>query len=258
MSEKWDFYMCNVNGKLSSIFVDLGIHSMAPDRSKPWLAWIWVYMKCPRGDGLTETNERERNALDDLESVLIEKLPDLLDGTVVGRITTDGHKEFYYYVSAPGKAEATIAKFMKAFPDFGFDSETREDPEWTQFLDLLYPTEEQLQMIQNRWVVEVLERDGDKVTEPREVAHWIYFRTEKDRKDFEESVTPIGFRVVEEYEPRESDEQFPYGLQVIRSDRVDQDSIDDVTLELFRFSKLFNGNYDGWETSVIKEGDSKS
>jgi uncharacterized protein (TIGR01619 family) len=257
MSEDWDSYFCNVNGKFASSFVDLGIRSEAPDRSKPWLAWIWVYMKHSREDGLFEVDELDGAALLAVQADLEDKLPAMLDGVFVGRITTDGHKEFYYYVSATEQIEATIAGFMNSFPAFRFDSETQEDPEWSQYLDVLFPSEEQMQKIQNRRVLEVLEKEGDRLTEPREIDHWIYFRTEKDRKEYRDAVTPLGFRVVGEYEPEAKNEEFPFGLQVARTDRVDQDSIDDVTLELFRFSKLFKGNYDGWEAPIIKEGDSK-
>jgi Regulator of ribonuclease activity B len=38
-----------------------------------------------------------------------------------------------------------------------------------------------------------------------------------------------------------------------RIDRVDWDSINQATLELFWLAQETSGNYDGWETSVEKE-----
>ncbi len=55
--EKWNSYICNVNDKLASIFLDLALATAAPLQDKPWLLWIWLYMKDPRQDGLSSKAE---------------------------------------------------------------------------------------------------------------------------------------------------------------------------------------------------------
>ena len=40
--EEWDFYFSNVDDKLSSLFVDLGLHNIAPIRDKPNVVWISI------------------------------------------------------------------------------------------------------------------------------------------------------------------------------------------------------------------------
>jgi regulator of RNase E activity RraB len=242
-----------VNEKLSSIFLDLGIRPKAPDPNKPWLAWIWVYMKSPREDGLSESNESDLPGLHAIESALIDTFPEKLQGVVVGRITTDGRKEFYYYVSSADGIEESIHKYMKKFPKYKYDMGVKEDPHWTQYLELLYPSEEEMQKIKNRWVVDALAEKGDQLTTPRNVEHWIYFRTVTERQRLIDAVLPLGFRITAESSDLKAGNEFPHRLQLIRSDSVDQDSIDEVTLELFRFSKLFDANYDGWETFVVKD-----
>jgi len=57
MGDNWKPYLCNVNGKIASIFVNLGLQNEAPLASKPWLLWTWVYFKTPRPDGLSESKE---------------------------------------------------------------------------------------------------------------------------------------------------------------------------------------------------------
>jgi len=51
MTENWKPYLCNVNGKIASIFVDLGLRESVPIGSKPWLLWTWVHFQSPRADG---------------------------------------------------------------------------------------------------------------------------------------------------------------------------------------------------------------
>ena len=48
MPEDWDFYFCNVNNVLASVFLDLGIRKFVPGKGKPNLLWVWVYLKWPR------------------------------------------------------------------------------------------------------------------------------------------------------------------------------------------------------------------
>ncbi len=51
---------------------------------------------------------------------------------------------------------------------------------------------------------------------------------------------------MDELEPR------VYGLQIRRRDRVDQESIDNAVLEILRFAKAVDGEYDGWETELVR------
>ena len=74
MSEVWDCYFCNVNDKLASIRVDLGIRSTIPDPDRPWLLWVWVYFKQPRPNGLSSEEEFEKLvSLEDSLQIAIEK-----------------------------------------------------------------------------------------------------------------------------------------------------------------------------------------
>jgi regulator of RNase E activity RraB len=45
---------------------------------------------------------------------------------------------------------------------------------------------------------------------------------------------------------------FPYQLQISKTEFVDQQSIDHCTLQLSQLANQLNGEYDGWETVVIK------
>ena len=89
---------------------------------------------------------------------------------------------------------------------------------------------------------------GDKLDKPREVTHWAYFAEEKDRAAFVESVGALRYRVDchvnEEWAPQ------IYAAVLNRIDRVDENSINEVVLQLFRLANHHDGEYDGWETSV--------
>jgi regulator of RNase E activity RraB len=102
----------------------------------------------------------------------------------------------------------------------------------------------------NRWVVARLEKHGDKFEVVREVSHWIYFESSKDRQRFIKIITEMGYRVL-----GKSDSSKPprsLGVTVASDIAADQKTIDRVVLELFDLAIECGGEYDGWETSIIK------
>jgi len=91
----------------------------------------------------------------------------------------------------------------------------------------------------------------DNLTATLEKEHRIYFKSEADRLKFSDLMKELGYELLptsgmDEQEPR------VYGLQIRRRDRVDQESIDNAVLEILRFAKAVDGEYDGWETELVR------
>jgi hypothetical protein len=59
MSNDWDFYSCRVDDKPASIFVDLGIRRDVPLSGRPYMAFVRLFMRAPRPDGLSSQEEFE-------------------------------------------------------------------------------------------------------------------------------------------------------------------------------------------------------
>ena len=105
--------------------------------------------------------------------------------------------------------------------------------------------------MENRKVLDVLEQKGDTLQRPRDVWHWIYFRTDGDREQFRSAVTPLQYRL--ESKPDREDSEFPKGICIVRFQSVKPSELDDAVIELFRLAKKYCGDYDGWETQVISQ-----
>jgi regulator of RNase E activity RraB len=249
MAEDWNFYLCNVNNVLASVFLDLGLREVVPDRGKPTLLWVWVYLRWPREDGLSASSEFD--ALKAIEEKLTETMVERFDAALCGRITTDGRREFYYYAPRSERLEAAVEDAMSQFRDYEFDCGSKADPEWRQYLDVLYPSDEDRQRIENRKVLEVLEQKKDTLKTPRDVWHWIYFRTETDREEFWDAVSPLEYRVQSQSQSDRSD--FPFGLCIVRFQSVNSTELDNAVIEMFRLAKKHRGDYDGWETQAISQ-----
>lgn len=251
MSEHWDFFFANVNNKLASLFVDLGIRRSVPDIERPWLLWVWVYFNNPRDDGLHSA--QEAGTLSQIEDSLNESVSGAVDGVLVGRITTDGRREFYFYAPSFAGFEDGVARGMKGFSDYRWDSGSKHDPEWEQYLGLLYPSPHDWQCIKNRYVIEQLRKAGDPLEKERLVFHWAYFPDESSRKQFVAAIRERGYEVTKQGRVDDPDRPHPFGVSFERVDRVDWDSINQVTIELFDLAESVGGDYDGWETSVEKQ-----
>jgi Family of unknown function (DUF695)/Regulator of ribonuclease activity B len=243
-----------VNNVLASVFLDLGIRKFVPDEGKPNLLWVWVYLKWPREDGLSASSEFD--SLKAIEEKLTETMMERFDAVLCGRITTDGRREFYYYAPRSEQLEAVVEDGMLQFRDYEFDCGSKADPEWRQYLDVLYPSDEDRQRIENRKVLEVLEQKNDTLKTPRDVWHWIYFRTETDREEFWDAVSPLEYRI--QSKPQGNRSVFPFGLCIVRFQSVNYTEIDNAVIELFRLAKTHSGDYDGWETPAILNDEASS
>jgi uncharacterized protein (TIGR01619 family) len=247
MTENWKSYFCNVNSKLASIALNLSLNEGAPIQTKPWLLWVWVYLQHPRPDGLSDQGEFE--TISAIEDALLKGLASTCQAIEAGRITTDGHREFYFYGSSANGFEAAIRAAMRNFSAYKFDVGKQHEPEWDQYRNVLYPSKESMERIKNMDVLEVLEKHGDTLESVRDVHHWIYFKTSNDRRLFAEDVLQLGYTVEGQLEALEN--EFPYSIQITRDQSVTPAKIDDAVLELFRMAKELDGEYDGWETQVI-------
>jgi len=249
MSDDWNFYLCNVNDVLASVFIDLGLRKRVPDKSRPHLLWVLVNLRWPREDGLSASIEFD--SLKTIEEKLTATLNLEFDAVLCGRITTDARREFYYYAPRYERLETAVRDAMSQFRDYEFECGAKSDPEWRQYLDVLYPSDEDRQRIENCKVLEVLEQKKDTLKAPRGVSHWIYFRSEADRDEFLHAVSPLEYRV--QSKTQRDSSVFRFGVCIVRFQSVKPTELDSAVNELFRLAKTHRGDYDGWETQVVAQ-----
>ena len=247
MSDEWDFYFARLNDAVSSIFVDLGIRDHVPIEARPWLLWVWVVLQSPKPDGLA-TNEEAR-----ILHPIGEALDSLVSATcgaqLVGRITGNGRREFYFYAAEPGELTGSVATAMKAFPEYKYETGSTFQPEWEQYLTL-YPSDTNLERMHNRRQLEALAKLGDAHEVPRKVEHWVHFGDEPSRDACRETLLAIGFQVEAEEFSEEQGEEMPFTLVMSRVDSVDTHTINGITLELARLAGEYCARYDGWDAPV--------
>lgn len=237
MSEHWNFYPLLVDGELASIFVDLGIARAAPVAEFPNMAYLRVRMNHPREDGLS--SQEEYDTLIALEKDVTESVENGGRSIYVGRNTSNGNRDFYFYTN-DSDIETYLNRKMGKWPSFQFQTGVRVDSEWSTYWGFLHPSPEDLQKIGNRDVIDRLLENGDHIDRPRKIDHFAVFRTPTDRDQFARYILAQGYSVSQAGDANDKE----YGIGFDRTDRPDQ--IDDITIDLYRNAKASNGDYDGW------------
>ena len=245
MTNNWDFYALRVDGEPASIFVDLGIRSDAPLSSHPHMAYVRLYMNQPRPDGLS--SQEEFDTLIEIEKAIEA---DLCGDEVgyVGRNTSGGCRDFYFYASTASDWQRKVDGALSTFKIYKYETGTLEDTGWSTYLNFLLPSEVDCQRIENRRVCEALERHGDKLTVKREIDHWSYFPSPEAVDAYVADVATDGFQV--RSKPVGDESALHFGAQIWRMDTPSYANIDNVTLPLFEAAARHGGQYDGWECPV--------
>jgi hypothetical protein len=257
LSDEWDFYFGRVNGAVSSIFVDLGIRLDVPMEKRPWLLWVFVPLQSPTPEGLSSNSEGAQ--LHEIGETLDAHISAACGAQLVGRITGAGRREFYFYGEEPGPLDEAVTHAMKTFGEYQSECGSSLEPEWDQYVNLLYPSDTNLQRMFNRRVLETLAERGDVHETPRQVDHWLEFPDDAARAACRDTLVAIEFKVEGEFPSEEDDDELPCTLVVSRVDSVDSHTINGITLELARLAQEHGGRYDGWESPVVaapEDGDS--
>ncbi len=170
---------------------------------------------------------------------------------LVARVTGAGRREFYFYATEPGELQSASASAMKAFEDYKSEFGSTFQPDWDQYL-MLFPSDNNLERMHNRRVLQELAQQGDVHEAPRKVEHWLHFADESTRTACRDTLTAIEFAVEDESVSEEESDDLRYQLVVSRIDSVDSHTINAITIELARLAREHEGAYEGWDCAVTR------
>lgn len=144
----WDFYKCNINDRLSSVYLDLALVNKAPIATLPRLNWHWIRLRYADDRGLSTDEEFDAlRAYEDELDAAIAGNPNIM---FVGRITGAGRREFYFYSSLDADVEACFETVISNHPEYQFQRGSKRDADWRHYLGTLYPGKYGLEQIRER------------------------------------------------------------------------------------------------------------
>ena len=244
----WDFYSLLVDDEPASIFVNLAERQVAPDQVYGHMGYLRIRMRSPREDGLSSQEEFETLAA--LEDDVVPFVEAKGRARFVGRNTSGGHRDFYFYTRSPKAFDKAIEKRMQRHAAYSFESRTREDQAWNTYLNFLLPSPRDFQRIMNRRVRDSLEQHGDLLGVAREIDHLVYFPTNQAAESFAELVRNEGF-IVREIRKLDDPNRDAHSVDFYRSDSPN--SMDEVVFSVLAWCEPLSGHYDGWGCGVVTE-----
>lgn len=248
MQEYWELYMKTIDGNIASVLVNAGISAELPSEDKFTMGFIKLTMASPNDKGLiSEDEEAQLSFIED--RIEMESLRYRV-GSYVGKIVSNGVVTFIYYLKHTFDWADSVKAAMNEFPDYEYEFGSKMDPEWEIYNKLLFPTPIEWQIIQNHKVCDHLKASGDSLHLPRAIEHKAYFETAQHRGAFAERIESESFKVKE---LMDADDNTPMaGISFYRQDKPFYYDIDTLTLHLIDLAYQCKGQYDGWETSVVK------
>ena len=244
MSNEWEFFQCQMEGGPASIFLDVGIKTDLPLAGFDKLLNIRLHLKSPREDGLSSSEEYP--ALCDLEDEIEEVLAQE-EVIYAGRITYNKLREYFFYSKDFSSKEVLVQKFVKY--NYQFDIAQVDDPKWSGYIDELYPTVDDWQVINDRRVVDNLIKHEDDIEKPRVIDHHANFPTKQNAHFYIEKILDLNFDIssIEEMDDGS------FQVEFTREDKPEFPQVSSITLPLGRLARSFEGSYGGWGTYIEKK-----
>lgn len=251
--DDWDYYPAQLEGHLAVFRLDFAAVEDAPTPSLSQSVRVVVDLKSPDENGLAPVAETEELA--DLERSWADSLGEMPGARFVGACTTAGRHELFFYAKSGRELEEALPPLLgeSAYSETK-EVEIKDDPEWSVYLDFLYPTERAVQQIENRRLCEVLAENGDPLDVVRRVDHWVRFNRESSGRLFLGLMAKQGFTVDGENEDAGlfgPDERGKFFARFWREDALAAKGIDALILPLFDLAADNHGRYEGWEAEVM-------
>ncbi|WP_297440199.1 DUF695 domain-containing protein [Sulfurimonas sp.] len=248
MHEYWEGYMKPLEGNKAMIAFNAGVSDYVPDEEYPYMAFMKVKLNTPKEDGLVD--EEESDDIGFIEDRLEMESLRYKAGQYIGRIITKGEVNFIYYLKLDFEWKNIVDDTMAYFKNYKFEFGSKMDMEWEIYTKLLFPTLREWQLITNRHACAQLQEEGDTLQAKRAIEHTIYFNTSEDKESFKKLMEVEGFKTLKEIEL--TDKLVKFGLKFYRVDAPDYYNIDAITMKIIDMSEKSQGQYDGWETSLVK------
>ena len=210
----------------------------------PWLFSVFI-----KYDGLDDNSESYEEFLETKESLIIAiEYED--KAKYLGSRVVDGWSEFYFCASTSKELNSMVTAILKN-TGYVYESNIIKDKKWNFYETQLFPTELELVHIQSAKIIFLLEEEGEDLSIPRDVEHYVSFLTPTQKNRFLNTLEIDGFNFKDDI----SSEEFEHGVALVKNHAVTEDEVKLIVDELFAKVKENQGYYEGWSTILINGED---
>jgi len=235
-----DFFQRMEDNSLVSIEIDTTAFGYSTNN--PWLFSVFI-----KFDSLDESAEGFEEFLETKESLIIAlNVED--KAKYVGSRVVDGWSELYFYAPDSKSLDFIVSKILNP-SNYIYESSVVRDAKWDFHHKNLVPTELEECHIQSEKIIFMLEEEGDDLSTPRTVEHYISFEVPTQKNRFINTLDLEGFNVKDDI----SHEEFEHGVALVKEQAVTSEVMKVEVEKLFKEIKKAKGFYEGWSTTLVNE-----
>ncbi len=227
-----------------AVSIEVDIEADDFEGSNPWLFSVFV-----KSDNISENSDSFDEFLETKESLIIA-LEHEKRAKYVGTRVNEGWHEFYFYAKDSKNLETVVAKMLKG-SGYKYECSVVKDAKWDFYHKNLFPSELEFHNIQSDKIIFLLEEEGDYLSIPRYVEHYLSFDTSTQKERFVKNALECGF----EFKDDISSEEFEHGVALIKKHSVVSEEVRKVVEDLYELVKKEHGYYEGWSTVLVTSDD---
>ncbi len=207
----------------------------------PWLLSLFV-----KYDSFDENQEGYEEFLETKEALIIA-LEHQKKVHYLGSRVVDGWSELYF-CAEDSKGLEGVVKTILSSSNYAYESNVVRDSKWDVYETQLFPNELELAHIQSMKIITLLKEEGDDLSLPREVEHYVVFDTPTQKERFINSkeLTQEGFVFKDEI----SSEEYEHGVALSKVHSVDEVTLQKTVAQIYEELKKHGGYYEGWSTTL--------
>jgi len=252
----WEFYQAERFSQPATLLVHLGLLEEAPVEGLSRRVDVSIPLEITPDNFLAIEEDEKLEALEEWMYDYSESQ----EGMYVGRVTIATQRTYSYYVSEKFDVEAFVSALKQQFSAVSFQVQAEEDPEWSYYIDVLYPENLEFHILKNLYLVNILQESGDNVALERPVSHFVYFEDKTKLEEFKKQIESKGYRVTEtefidphaEEEHDCKEDHSPMWACIFeKNTSIEYPTICQVCAEIIELAETHEGEYDGWETEVM-------
>jgi hypothetical protein len=246
--EAWGGFPSEFEDVPALVTADLGWAEEGPDPRRGMLIRVRVATPEPdENDGLAPFLEHVAPFDDAITAELSKKL----NAVPVGQLISGVSRWWCFYASRADGAQDIVSRAAAKAKDIAPEVVVEDDPEWNFYADVLFPDDGQQRYMADESVIAQLVENGDNSEIPRPIEHLAILPDTPARDRFVEWCADNGFAVTEAAD--EYDDEFEgYPVEFTHVGPASLEEIFEKTSLATEGAEQFEGEYDGWQTSIMK------
>jgi hypothetical protein len=240
---QWDSYNKTTASGKELIRVNNLLYDAEPVTKTPFLVKITHYYT---GGGVSKLPTKpELASLVKIQEANKKLLCNKTETNLAGAAYHNKECDIYLYVADTTGVRSLIKTYYKK-KGYKYALDIKEDYKWDGYFTVLFPTEEERQMIYYKRIAAWLVKSGDKLEKPHKVTYWAYFKSEEDMRTCRECLKNKKFTVT-------TATKKPYTrceMRFYHTTPITPEAILSAVKEIKGQLALNGGAYGGWQTIV--------